>query len=190
MFHVSSSFAQMRTNWTLSPVAEENLKKLPRSWLEVLQKSDHCRWMWIHHYNPKVKVKRGCEEGSKRIRKFGSRIRLGRSNWWCFSIVRGWFINISVLPSRELMVNITQQFSSNCWCTSTENIQSWSAIGSSIRITHLPIRHIALQNILEEHSLEVMKHTSYSLNIAPCKFWLFPALKKALRGWQFHSDRD
>ncbi len=35
-----------------------------------------------------------------------------------------------------------------------------------------------------------MEHPLHSLDLALCDFWLFPALKKALRKWQFRSDRE
>ncbi len=89
--------------------------------------------------NSNVKVRHAYEEKCQNIRKFGNRNWRGRSKWWRFSTVGRRFINTSVLSRGELMVNITQQSSSNCYWTSKENVSSWSTVGSSIRITCLPI---------------------------------------------------
>ncbi len=42
----------------------------------------------------------------------------------------------------------------------------------------------------EERNVKVMERLPYSLDLASCDFWLFPVLKKALRGRQFHSGRE
>jgi hypothetical protein len=35
-----------------------------------------------------------------------------------------------------------------------------------------------------------MDHPSYSSNLAPCNFWLFPKLKNALKGQKFADIPD
>ena len=41
---------------------------------------------------------------------------------------------------------------------------------------------------LDELDIQVLPHPPYSPDLAPCDFWLFPTLKKELRGKHFTSD--
>ncbi len=43
---------------------------------------------------------------------------------------------------------------------------------------------------LEQQNIETVPHPPYSPDLAPCDFWLFPTLKKALRGRRFNSDEE
>ncbi len=54
----------------------------------------------------------------------------------------------------------------------------------------LSIRQTVLQNSWKNTTSKFIEHPFYSLVLAPCDFWLFPALKKALREWKFHFNRE
>ncbi len=68
------------------------------------------------------------------------------------------------------------------------NIRSWSTNRSAIRITQI-IRHIGLQP--EEHNIKVMEHTlpppPPTVQTLTPAISRYSVLKKAFRGWQFHS---
>ena len=44
-----------------------------------------------------------------------------------------------------------------------------------------------VQEYLKESGLEVLDHLSYSPDLSPCDFWLFPRLKEMLAGHRFES---
>jgi hypothetical protein len=43
---------------------------------------------------------------------------------------------------------------------------------------------------LAKHNIPVVQQAPYSLDMAPCDFWLFPHLKMQLKGTQFDSRDD
>ena len=43
---------------------------------------------------------------------------------------------------------------------------------------------------LAKFKIEVLGHTPYSPDLAPCDFWLFPKLKACLRGCRFKNDEE
>ena len=49
--------------------------------------------------------------------------------------------------------------------------------------------HLALRTreFLPKHSITVLLHTPYSPDLAPCDFFLFPMLKRLLRGRRFET---
>ena len=46
------------------------------------------------------------------------------------------------------------------------------------------------QETIDRRSIEVLGHPPYSLDLAPYDFFLFPPLKKILRGRQFDDVAD
>jgi histone-lysine N-methyltransferase SETMAR len=50
--------------------------------------------------------------------------------------------------------------------------------------------HVAriVRDFLESHGIETVPHPPYSPDLAPCDFYLFPNLKKALKGKKFTTD--
>ncbi len=96
-----------------------------------------------------------------------------------FRLWGGWFINTSVLPSRELVVNTTQQSFKqllvhihrkhpkllNNWILHQDNTP--------------PHKACCVSEFVEEHNNVVMEYPLYSPEFAPCDFWLFPAPKNA-----------
>ncbi|GFR60677.1 transposase [Elysia marginata] len=42
----------------------------------------------------------------------------------------------------------------------------------------------------QELGIQVLPHPAYSLDLAPCDFWLFPILKDRLAGRKFHRIQD
>jgi hypothetical protein len=47
-----------------------------------------------------------------------------------------------------------------------------------------------IQSFLAKHSIPVVRQAPYSLDMAPCDFWLFPKLKRPLKGSHFVSCED
>ncbi|GFR88071.1 transposase [Elysia marginata] len=43
---------------------------------------------------------------------------------------------------------------------------------------------------LQELGIQVLHHPTYSPDLAPCDFWLFPILKDRLAGRKFHRIQD
>jgi transposase len=47
-----------------------------------------------------------------------------------------------------------------------------------------------IQSFLVKHSIPVVRQAPYSPDMAPCDFWLFPKLKRPLKGSCFDSRED
>jgi transposase len=47
-----------------------------------------------------------------------------------------------------------------------------------------------IQSFLAEHGIPVVRQVPYSPDMAPCDFWLFPKLKRPLKGSRFDSRED
>jgi transposase len=47
-----------------------------------------------------------------------------------------------------------------------------------------------IQSFLAKHGIPVARQGPYSPDMAPCGFWLFPKLKRPLKGSRFDSRED
>jgi transposase len=47
-----------------------------------------------------------------------------------------------------------------------------------------------IQSFLAKHGIPVVRQAPYSPDMAPCDFWLFPKLKRPLKGSRFDSHED
>jgi histone-lysine N-methyltransferase SETMAR len=47
-----------------------------------------------------------------------------------------------------------------------------------------------IQSLLAKHGIPVVRQAPYSPDMAPCDFWLFPKLKRSLKGSRFDSCKD
>jgi transposase len=47
-----------------------------------------------------------------------------------------------------------------------------------------------IQSLLAKHGVPVVRQAPYSPDMAPCDFWLFPKLKRPLKGSRFDSRED
>lgn len=77
--------------------------------------------------------------------------------------------------------------------------EAWSAQRPRTGIRHLLLHHdnasahtaAASLDFLQENSMQLVTHPPYSPDLAPCDFFLFPRLKKQLKGktpedaWEF-----
>ncbi|PAA64652.1 hypothetical protein BOX15_Mlig033664g1 [Macrostomum lignano] len=48
----------------------------------------------------------------------------------------------------------------------------------------------ATRAFLDQEGISTLPHPAYSPDLAPCDFWLFPKIKKSLRGRRFQSDEE
>jgi hypothetical protein len=49
---------------------------------------------------------------------------------------------------------------------------------------------LAVREFLAKKSILKLDHPPYSLDLAPCDFWLFPKLKTSLKGHRFSDTAD
>jgi hypothetical protein len=49
---------------------------------------------------------------------------------------------------------------------------------------------LSVQQFLAKKQVPVLHHASYSPDLAPCDFFLFPKLKRLLKGTHFQSTED
>jgi len=52
------------------------------------------------------------------------------------------------------------------------------------------VSHIASGSAISVKNITVCRHPPYSLDLAPCDFWLFPKVKMTMKGKRFESIQD
>lgn len=53
-----------------------------------------------------------------------------------------------------------------------------------------PYTATIIADYLTAHNIEVMSHPPYTPDVAPCDYWLFPTLKRHLRGQEFKTNLE
>ena len=62
----------------------------------------------------------------------------------------------------------------------------WQILNKMLGMTRVPAHSSNLvQQFLSKHSIALLRQPPYSPDITPCDFWLFPKLKKPLKGQRF-----
>jgi hypothetical protein len=64
------------------------------------------------------------------------------------------------------------------------------AIGRCIMTSTLAHSSYLIQSFLAKHGIPVVRQAPYTPDMAPCDFWLFPKLKRPLKGSRFDSRED
>ena len=59
--------------------------------------------------------------------------------------------------------------------------------GSFITTMHPLLHHVLCRIFLAKHQITQVTQTSYSTDLVPCDFWLFPKLKSPLKGKKFRT---
>ncbi len=121
--------------------------------------------------NLNVKVRCGCEKGSKNIRKFGSRNRWGGPIGDIFDC--SGMIYQHICPPQQ---RINGEYYTTILKWFLEQIRRNTEL-----VNNTSHKTQCVTEFLEEHNVEVIEHPPYSLDLAPRNFWLFSAPKKILK---------
>ncbi len=185
MKRVCSSLPHTKTNGTSSSVGQGEPEETSRSRLQALRESDHC-WQIVDSplrfqtqtWKRDVAAKRGEKTSAISATEISGEGPIG-------GVFRLYGDNLlTQLPFsaiqtilRQLLVHMRRKHPKlvNNWIFHQDNAPLYK--------TH------CVTEFLDEHNIKVMEHSPNHLDLVPCDFW-FRALKKAWRGWHFHSDRE
>lgn len=158
---------------------------------EILQKIVTGDETWVHHYDPESKQEsmQWHIKGTPHPKKFKVMPSAGKVMatifWDCDGIL--------LIDYKEKGVNITGGYYANILCQLREAIKEKrrGKLAKGVLLLHdnAPVHtaHIAMAAVRESGS-EIITHPPYSLDLAPSDLFLFPNLKKDLRGNRFSDD--
>jgi len=100
---------------------------------------------------------------------------------------------LSPRTHQSSLVFSSSRRSSNIWIT--KNVLCyWTSVGKSRNVCqyncqdNTPAHNVlSVKRFLAKNLTPILQHPPYSLDLAPCDFWLFPKLKSALKGIHFES---
>jgi hypothetical protein len=77
------------------------------------------------------------------------------------------------------------------WKSSIIFVMQWASRNWQLHHNNAPVHSSHLiQSFLAKHSIPVVHQDPYTPDMAPCDFWLFPKLKRPLKGSHFDSSED
>jgi len=76
------------------------------------------------------------------------------------------------------------------WLAENDQKSGGMATGSCTTTLRPHTLHILCSSFLAKHSTAQLQQLPYSPDLAPCDFFLFPRLKKVLKGHQFEATED
>ncbi len=139
---------------------------------------------YIHHYDPKTKREsetwqRPGEPRSKKIRQQKS---AGKVLLVAFFDCRGMVYQHVCPPhtkiNKEYYLTVLKTLKDHIRRKRSELIGRWVLHQDNAT----PHTAAVVQQWFQDQDIELMPHSPYSPDLAPCNFWLFPTLKRAFRG--------
>ena len=147
---------------------------------------------WVHYYDPLTKQESSHwnTAGAPRKKKVRQQKSAGKVLMFIFFDSRGPVYQHAVPPktkiNAEYYKSVLEKLLRHIRTKRPELKGTWVLHHNNAR------PHVAkvVQDWLVNKGVRVMPHPPYSPDLAPCDFWLFPQLKKSLRGQQFCSDDE
>ena len=176
-----------RVNW-----CKEMLKKFNHGRSRDVAKIITGDETWIYHYDPQTKQqsREWCEVG------YGPPTKVRRTQFTKKQIYAIFFNTTGVKTVVPLepggTINSTW-YTESCLPKVIEAIHVQRP-GTGLRGTFLhhdnasSHRSKMTRQFVEESGLQLLPHPPYSPDLAPCDFWLFPRIKKHLKGKKFDSN--
>ena len=115
-----------------------------------------------------------------------------RSCYWRFLIMRVSYTTSTLLTGKQLTKNSTWRSCDVCVNQFAENDRKKWWDGDWILHHDNAPAHTShlLQQFLAKHGTAQLQQPPYSPDLAPCDFFLFPRLKKVLKGHRFEATED
>lgn len=151
-----------------------------------------CDETWVHHYDPETKQESSVwkHKGSPRVQKARVVKSAGKVMHLVFFDHRGVIYDHRVPKGQTITGNyyssvLKTQFMAKMRKKRPELCENGWLFHQDNAPAH---KSRVCLDILDEIGCEILVHPPYSPDLAPCDFFLFPALKKQLRGNHYESD--
>ena len=145
---------------------------------------------WVHYYEPenKVQSRQWVGPGSPRPKKFKMQPSAGKVMAIVFWDSKG-VIMLDFLPKRSTITGVYYANLLDQLRTAIhEKCQGKLSKGVLLQQDNTRSQHKVAMDAVERNGYELIPHPAYSPDLAPSEFFLFPNLKKDIRGLHFWSD--
>ena len=145
---------------------------------------------WVHYYEPETKAQ-WVGPGFPRPKKFKTQPSVGKVVATVFWEAKG-IIMLDFLPKRSTITgvyyaNLLDQLRTPI----REKCQGKLSKGVLLQQDNARVHTCKVaMDAVERNGYELIQHPSYSPDLAPSDFFLFPNLKKDIRGLHFRSDEE
>lgn len=160
---------------------------------EFLNRIITCDETWVYHFDPNTKqessgYRRKGDPSKKKVRQQKS---VGKVMLIAFFDRKG-MIYQHIVPTTIPRTTVNTEYYIKVLKKLREHVQRKRPEIANSFILHQdnapPHTSILTRAFLDKWKIEVLEHPAYSPDLAPCDFWLFPMLKKHLRGHHFKSN--
>jgi len=147
---------------------------------------------WVYGYDPETSSRHSRRVPRLRDQRKGTRCEAKqRSCYWSFLILKVSYTTSTLPTGKQLTRNSTWRSCDVCVNQFTENNQKngGMATGPCTKTMRPHTSHL-VQKFLAKHGTAQLRQSPYSPDLAPCDFFLFPRLKKILKGHRFEAKED
>ena len=148
---------------------------------------------WVHYYEPENKAQshQWVGPGSPRPKKFKTQPSAGKVMATVFWEAKD-VIMLDFLPKRSTIIGVYYANLLDQLRTAIrENHRGKPSKGVLLQQDNVRVHTCKVaMDAVERNGYELIPHPAYSLYLAPSDFFLFPNLKKDIRGLHFRSDEE
>jgi hypothetical protein len=185
-FHSSNNSSALRSHRTCSSA--------PNGDPEFLKTVITGDGTWVYRYDPETKMqssqwKHSSTPRPKKAQWVRSKVKVLQT---VFFDHRG-IVHHSYAPEgqtidKEYYLEVIRHLRDAVWCKRSD---LWASRNWKLHHDNAPAHSShPIQCFLAKHSIPVVHQTPYSPDMAPCDFWLFPKLKRPLKGSCLDSHQD
>ena len=148
---------------------------------------------WVHHYEPEnnAQSRQWVGPGSPRLKKFKTQPSAGKVMATVFWNAKG-VIMLGILPKRSTITGVYYaNLSDQLRTTIREKRRGKLSKGVLLQQDNARAHTCKVaMDAVERNGYELIPHPAYSPDLSPSNFFLFPNLKKDIRGFHFRSDEE
>ena len=149
---------------------------------------------WVHYYEPENKAQiSSCQwvgPGSPRLPRFKTQPSAGKVMATVFWDAKG-VIMLDFLPKRSTITGVYyENLLDQLRTTIHEKRRGKLSKDVLLQQDNTRVHTCIAMYVVERNGYELIPHPAYSPDLAPSDFFLFPNLKKDIRGLHFRSDEE
>jgi hypothetical protein len=144
--------------------------------------------MWVYGYDPETKVHSSSPK-PKKAQRMRSKVKVLLAVFFDYrGIVHHSYAPEGETINKEYYLEVIRHLRGAVWC---KRLGLWASRNWQLHHDNAPAHSSHLfQSFLAKHGIPVVHQAPYSPDMAPCDFWLFPKLKRSLKGSHFDSHGD